>query len=220
MGKEKCCRFSKIILENDLNSIFIGNRKIEPSKIICVGRNYIEHIKELNSEIPENMVIFLKPNSAISHKLDSFHKEQIHYEAELCFVYKMGRFSAVGFGLDLTKRELQNRLKIKGLPWERAKAFDGSALFSKFVEIKSISQNLTVELSINGETIQSGNINQMIYKPETILTELQTFISLNDCDIVMTGTPKGVGIVNKGSVFVGKVIENDEVITSAEWVAI
>ena len=203
-----------------MNTIIVGNRKIEPSKIICVGRNYVEHIKELNNEIPEKMVIFLKPNSAISHKLNSFHKEQIHYEAELCFLYENGRFSAVGFGLDLTKRELQNKLKSKGLPWERAKAFDGSALFSKFVEIQSINPNLSIELSINGKNVQSGDINQMIYKPDAILTELQTFISLSDGDIVMTGTPKGVGIVSKGSVFVGKVIENNEVLTSAEWVAI
>ena len=200
-----------------MNTIIVGNKEIEPSKIICVGRNYIEHIKELNSEIPENMVVFLKPNSAISQKLNSFQIEQIHYEAELCFVYEKERFSAVGFGLDLTKRELQNRLKSKGLPWERAKAFDGSALFSKFVDIPCISPNLSVELSINGKIIQSGKINQMIYKPDAILTELLTFISLNDGDVVMTGTPKGVGIINKGSVFVGKITENNEVIVSAEW---
>ena len=206
-------------MENILNSIMVGNKEIEPSKIICVGRNYIEHIKELNSETPENMVIFLKPNSAISQELNSFQKEQIHYEAELCFVYEKGRFSAVGFGLDLTKRELQNKMKSKGLPWERAKAFDGSALFSKFEKIQSVNPNLSIELSINGKNVQSGDINQMIYKPDAILTELQTFISLNDGDIVMTGTPKGVGIINEGSVFVGKVIENNEVLTSVEWIA-
>ena len=205
--------------ENSVNTIIVSNREMEPSKIICVGRNYIEHIKELNSEIPEDMVIFFKPNSAISQELNSFQIEQIHYEAELCFVYEKGRFAAVGFGLDLTKRELQNRLKTKGLPWERAKAFDGSALFSKFVEIQSINPYLSIELSINGINVQSGNINQMIYKPDAILTELQTFMSLNDGDIVMTGTPKGVGIVNVGSVLVGKVIENKEVLISAEWIA-
>jgi len=149
-------------MENCLKTIFIEEREITPSKIICVGRNYIEHIKELNSEIPDNMVIFLKPNSAISQELNSFQKEQIHYEGEMCFVYENGRFSAVGFGLDLTKRELQNKLKSKGLPWERAKAFDGAALFSKFLEIQSIKTNLSIELSVNGNTIQSGNISQMI----------------------------------------------------------
>ena len=200
-----------------MNTIIVGNREVEPSKIICVGRNYIDHIKELNSEIPENMVLFFKPNSAITQELNSFQIEQIHYEAELSFVYEKGRFSAVGFGLDLTKRELQNKLKSKGLPWERAKSFDGSALFSEFIEIQSISANLSIELSIDGKSVQSGNINQMIYKPDAILTELLTFISLIDGDIVMTGTPKGVGVINTGSVFVGKVIENNEVIVSAEW---
>jgi len=158
-----------------VNTIIVGNREITPSKIICVGRNYIEHIKELNSEIPENMVVFLKPNSALSQELNSFQKEQIHYEAEMCFVFENRRFSAVGFGLDLTKRELQNKLKSKELPWERAKAFDGSSLFSKFVEIQSIDSSLSVELNINGKTIQSSNISQMIYKPDVILIELQTF---------------------------------------------
>ncbi len=202
-----------------MNTIIVGNREVTPSKIICVGRNYVEHIKELNNEIPENMVIFLKPNSAISRELHSFQIEQIHYEAELCFVYEDGKFSAIGFGLDLTKRELQSKLKSKGLPWERAKAFDGSAVFSNFVEIADINRNFSVELSINGKNVQSGNIDLMIYKPGAILSELLTFMSLNDGDIIMTGTPEGVGIVNKGSIFTGKVKENDKTMISAEWLA-
>ncbi|MDA3813039.1 MAG: fumarylacetoacetate hydrolase family protein [Candidatus Cloacimonetes bacterium] len=202
-----------------MNTIIVGNRELTPSKIICVGRNYIEHIKELNSEIPDNMVVFLKPNSAISYELNSFQKEQIHYEAELCFVFENGRFSAVGFGLDLTKRELQNKLRSKGLPWERAKAFNGSAVFSKFVDVNSINPSLAIELKIDGEIVQSGNIHQMIYKPAAILTELLTFMSLNDGDIVMTGTPKGVGIINRESVFIGKVKDEDKGIIRAKWVA-
>ena len=202
-----------------MNTIIVGNREVTPSKIICVGRNYVEHIKELNNKIPENMVIFLKPNSAISRELHSFQIEQIHYEAELCFVYEDGKFSAIGFGLDLTKRELQSKLKFKGLPWERAKAFDGSAVFSKFVEIANINRNFSVELSINGKNVQSGNIDLMIYKPGAILSELLMFMSLNDGDIIMTGTPEGVGIVNKGSIFTGKVKENDKTMISAEWLA-
>jgi 2-keto-4-pentenoate hydratase/2-oxohepta-3-ene-1,7-dioic acid hydratase in catechol pathway len=206
-------------MENNVNTIIVGNRELTPSKIICVGRNYIEHIKELNSEIPDNMVVFLKPNSAISYELNSFQKEQIHYEAELCFVFENGRFSAVGFGLDLTKRELQNKLRSKGLPWERAKAFNGSAVFSKFVDVNSINPSLAIELKIDGEIVQSGNIHQMIYKPAAILTELLTFMSLNDGDIVMTGTPKGVGIINRESVFIGKVKDEDKGIIRAKWVA-
>ncbi len=197
----------------------MGKRYVAPSKIICVGRNYVKHIEELGNEIPDDMVVFLKPNSAISEELHSFHQEQLHYEGELCFLFENGKLSAVGFGLDITKRELQSKLKSKGLPWERAKAFDGSAIFSQFVEIPNLSKKLTFELDINGKNIQSGSISLMIYKPEEILVELLTFMSLCNGDIVMTGTPMGVGPVNPGQSFAGKVKDNDEVITSAEWLA-
>jgi 2-keto-4-pentenoate hydratase/2-oxohepta-3-ene-1,7-dioic acid hydratase in catechol pathway len=99
-----------------MNSIYYGNRKIEPSKIVCVGRNYVEHIKELGNEISDDMVLFMKPNSSISDELISETNEPIHFEGEISFLYEKGKFSAVGFGLDLTKRELQNKLKAKGLP--------------------------------------------------------------------------------------------------------
>ena len=128
-------------------------------------------------------------------------------------------FSAVGFGLDLTKRKLQSKLKSKGLPWERSKAFDGSAIFSEFIEISDISPKLNFELNINEKRIQSGNISLMIYKPEKVLSEISTFMSLRNGDIVMTGTPKGVGPVNNGDLFIGKVKDNDEVIVSGEWLA-
>ncbi|MDP8202256.1 MAG: fumarylacetoacetate hydrolase family protein [Candidatus Tenebribacter burtonii] len=203
-----------------MNTVYVENREITPSKIVCVGRNYVEHIKELGNEIPENMVLFIKPNSAISDEIYSGTDEPIHFEGEICFLYENGRFSAVGFGLDLTKRELQKKLKSKELPWERAKAFDGAALFSQFVKISEISTDLVIELEINGKLVQSGSIQQMIYKPDQILAEIQTFISLNDGDIVMTGTPKGVGVVNKGSAFVGRILENDSTISSGEWLAI
>jgi len=203
-----------------MKKVYLENKEIIPSKIVCVGRNYVEHIKELGNEILENMVLFMKPNSAISDELCSGSGEPIHFEGEICFLYENGRFSAVGFGLDLTKRELQNKLKSKGLPWERAKAFNGAALFSQFVEINEISTDLVIELEIDGKLFQSGSIQQMIYKPNQILAEIQTFISLNDGDIVMTGTPKGVGVVNKGSAFIGRILENSSILTSGEWLAI
>jgi 2-keto-4-pentenoate hydratase/2-oxohepta-3-ene-1,7-dioic acid hydratase in catechol pathway len=206
-------------METDLKSIAVGNRIVTPSKIVCVGRNYVEHIEELGNEIPEDMVIFLKPNSAISEELKSTHQEPLHYEGELCFLFENGRFSAVGFGLDLTKRGLQSKLKAKGLPWERAKAFDGSALFSDFVEIAGVDPTLTVELDINGENIQSGDVGLMMYEPEQILAEILTFMSLDEGDIVMTGTPKGVGVVKTNQVFTGKVIVDGAIITSVEWLA-
>ena len=117
-----------------MNAIVLKNIEIFPSKVVCIGRNYMEHIKELNNEIPEDMVFFIKPNSAISNKL-VFPKNQnsCHYEAEISFLIEDNKITAVAFGLDLTLREVQNKLKEKGLPWERAKAFDGAAVFSKFI---------------------------------------------------------------------------------------
>ena len=202
-----------------MKTVIVGNRSVTPSKIICVGRNYVQHIEELGNEIPDDMLFFFKPNSAISEELHSFHQEQLHYEGELCFLFENGRFSAVGFGLDITKRKLQSKLRSKGLPWERAKAFDGSALFSEFVEVSNISRDLTIELDINGKNIQAGNIDLMIYKPAEILSELLTFISLCNGDIVMTGTPMGVGAINPGQNFSGRVKDNDKIVTSAEWIA-
>ena len=117
----------------EMRSIVLDVREVFPTKIVCIGMNYVEHIRELGSETPENPVIFLKPNSAISRDIQSSKNELIHYESEISFVVNSGRLSAVGFGLDLTKRELQSGLKARGLPWERAKAFDGSAVFSEFV---------------------------------------------------------------------------------------
>jgi len=202
-----------------MKAILVDNRVISPSKIVCCGRNYVEHIEELGSEVPDEPVIFMKPNSAISEQLHSFLQEPLHYEGELCFLFEDEGFSAVGFGLDITKRALQNKLKSKGLPWERSKAFDGSAVFSKFIGIDQVSQNLSLELSINGKVVQSGDISLMLHKPQDILLELLKFISLDNGDIVMTGTPKGVGQINSGDLFCGKVMENDSLLTTHEWVA-
>ena len=202
-----------------MKTILVDNRVISPSKIVCCGRNYVEHIEELGSEVPDEPVIFMKPNSAISEQLHSFLQEPLHYEGELSFLFEDGRFSAVGFGLDITKRALQNKLKSKGLPWERSKAFDGSAVFSKFIGIDQISQNLSLELSINGKVVQSGDISLMLHKPQDILLELLKFISLDNGDIVMTGTPKGVGQINSGDLFCGKVMDHNALLTTHEWVA-
>lgn len=200
-----------------MNKVTVGNRQIIPTKIVCIGRNFVDHINELGNEIADEMVIFVKPNSSISAVLHAEHNEPLHYEGELCFLYEKGAFTSVGFGLDLTKRELQSKLKSKGLPWERAKAFNGSSLFSHFVAIPTSLENIEFELAINGTSTQLGNIELMIYKPSDILDEILSFMDLNDGDIVMTGTPKGVGPVRKGDIFVGSVKNTDEVIVSAEW---
>ncbi len=192
-----------VTLVSDENSA----QQITPSKVICIGRNYVDHIKELANEIPDEMVVFLKPNSAINTVLNAKHNDDVlHYEAELSFLYQGGKFTAVALGLDLTKREVQGKLKAKGLPWERAKAFDNSAIFSDFVSIEQEDiQPLNLLLMINNVLKQQGGVNLMMAKPDDILKELQTFMSLEDGDIVMTGTPKGVGVIGQNDSFTGQV---------------
>jgi 2-keto-4-pentenoate hydratase/2-oxohepta-3-ene-1,7-dioic acid hydratase in catechol pathway len=203
-----------------MNSIKLASEQITPSKIVCIGRNYIEHIQELGNEIPDNMVIFIKPNSSISSKLRSTIDEPIHYESEICFMVKQGRLEAVGFGLDLTKRDLQSRLKDKKLPWERAKAFDGAVCFSEFIPLGNTPiESLNLKLDINDTETQSGGYPLMIYKPQDILQEIASFMTLNDGDIIMTGTPKGVGIINPQDHFNGKILSGDTILVNQKWVA-
>lgn len=202
------------------NTVLFEGCAIQPSKIVCIGRNYVDHIKELGNEIPDEMVVFMKPNSAISNELRSAHlDEPLHYEGELSFLVQQGCFTAVAFGLDLTKRGMQSKLKSKGLPWERAKGFNGAAVFSEFVALSGSMQKLGFELSINGKLIQSGDIALMMYPPDVIQEELGKFMQLYDGDIVMTGTPAGVGVVHAGDLFMARVFNGDETLLSSEWVA-
>lgn len=203
-----------------MNSIKLDSGSFAPSKIVCIGRNYLEHIKELGNETPQQMVIFNKPNSAISSRLRATIGEPLHYEGEICFMVQNQQLHALGFGLDLTRRELQSKLKAKGLPWERAKAFDGAACFSNFVTLGDIElESLSLQLDINGEQHQDGGYDLMMHKPAQILAGIQEFMSLEDGDIIMTGTPKGVGQVQAGDKFVGRVLSNDRILVSQEWIA-
>ena len=196
-----------------MNSIIINDKEIFPSKVVCIGRNYTEHIAELNNETPEEPVFFFKPNSSISHDL-IFPKgnNSCHYESEISFLIEENKISAVAFGLDLTLREVQSKLKKKGLPWERAKCFSASAVFSKFVSFSGNIEDLEVELYINNELKQKGGVNLMIYKPQEIIDELLTFSSFEDGDILMSGTPKGVGEFVKGDIFIAKLLQKDKII--------
>jgi 2-keto-4-pentenoate hydratase/2-oxohepta-3-ene-1,7-dioic acid hydratase in catechol pathway len=203
-----------------MSTVKLNSENIQPSKIICIGRNYLEHIQELGNEISDDMVIFLKPNSSLSTQLQATRDEPIHFEGEICFMVKANELFAVGFGLDLTKRELQSKLKAKGLPWERAKAFDRAACFSEFVLLADIdTETLSLQLDINGETAQSGGYALMMHKPQDILREISSFMTVNDGDIIMTGTPKGVGAVVAGDRFNGKILSGDDLLVSQEWVA-
>jgi 2-keto-4-pentenoate hydratase/2-oxohepta-3-ene-1,7-dioic acid hydratase in catechol pathway len=203
-----------------VQSITVQGQSVFPSKIVCVGRNYVAHIEELGNEMSEEMVVFNKPNSAISDILRSqVAGEPLHYEGELAFVVSGGQLSAVGFGLDLTKRSLQSRLKARGLPWERSKAFDGSALFSDFVALPEEIDSLSLQLDVDGERRQAGGVARMIYAPAAILCELQSFTTLEDGDVIMTGTPEGVGAIRTGERFEARVTSDGGVLVSATWVA-
>ena len=206
-----------------LNSIVLANKRLFPSKVVCIGRNYVEHIAELGNETPQQAVIFIKPNSAISDELCFNDVDEIHYEAELSFLIQQQKITAVAIGLDLTKRAIQSQLKAKGLPWERAKVFDKAAVFSEFIAIDANNDNLqslSMQLWINDKLIQQANYQLMMLKPQQVLQAMQEFISIVDNDIIMTGTPKGVGKIYRGDKFVGKVFLADNLIIEHEWIVV
>jgi 2-keto-4-pentenoate hydratase/2-oxohepta-3-ene-1,7-dioic acid hydratase in catechol pathway len=202
-----------------MSTITFNGREIRPGKVICVGKNYAAHISEMNSVPAEEMVVFMKPATAIGTELHAAIDEPLHYEGEICLLVKQGAIAGIGFGLDLTKRETQSKLKAAGLPWERSKAFTGSALFSEFVPAPADLSRLGIELIVDSETRQAGDVSLMLYPPDVILTELQQFMVLEDFDIIMTGTPAGVGPVKAGEQFRGRVCDGEQELVSGAWLA-
>lgn len=187
-------------------------------KIICIGRNYIEHAKELGNEVPEDPVIFLKPDTALLKEQDFYLPEfsqEIHYELEVVLkISKNGKyiqpafahqhFEEIGLGIDFTARDLQQKLKQKGLPWELAKAFDHSAAISAFFPKKDFDlANLNFHLEKNAEICQRGNTSQMLFSPEHILSFASQYFTLKTGDLVFTGTPSGVGKISGKDVLKG-----------------
>jgi 2-keto-4-pentenoate hydratase/2-oxohepta-3-ene-1,7-dioic acid hydratase in catechol pathway len=189
-------------------------------KIICIGRNYADHIIELNNERPSEPVIFLKPETAVVLKKFPFvipeFSQDVHHEVEvLVKINKVGKYiepkfahkyyDEIGLGIDFTARDVQSRLKEKGLPWEKAKAFDGSAIISDFLPKKDFSsmENINFELTNNGQIVQSGNTNLMLWKIDEIIAYVSQYFTLKKGDIIFTGTPKGVAAVKEGDVLEG-----------------
>lgn len=182
-------------------------------KIICIGRNYVDHIHELQNAIPENPVIFMKPNTAIlKDNKPFFHPEwssEIHYETELVLkISKQGKYiqekfahkyyQEIGLGIDFTARDLQNNLKAKGLPWEIAKSFDSSAVIGSFIDKEKLSSPILFHLLLNGNKVQNGNSSMMIYSFDKIISYVSQFFTLQLGDLIYTGTPAGVGKVTIG----------------------
>lgn len=203
-----------------MNTVKFGTREIVPTKVVCIGRNYVDHIGELGNEIPAEPVIFVKPNSALSDELRSNVRDDVQYEGEISFLVEGGKIAGVAFGLDLTKRKLQTRLKSAGLPWERAKAFDGSAVFGEFVPVPPPVGDLRMSLHINGSRVQEGGCDLMIYQPEEVLVEVAGFLTMEDGDILMTGTPAGVGPFFPGDEFVGRIYSLDTLLVEHTWRAL
>lgn len=201
-----------------MNAIQYAHQEIFPSKVVCIGRNYVEHIEELGNEIPAEMVVFNKPNSAITDTL-YFISEDTRFEGEIIFLIQKGKIAGVGFGLDLTKAALQNYLKSKGLPWERAKAFDHSAVLSEFVPFEGELSALSMKLYVNNVLVQFATYALMMYKPQTMIDEIESFMHLEDGDIIMSGTPKGVGTYAAGDRFVGQIYSHDVLILEKSWKA-
>jgi acylpyruvate hydrolase len=181
-------------------------------KIICIGRNYVDHAKELKNEVPTKPVFFMKPDSALVIENRPFFypdfSNDVHYELEVVIkIDRLGRsieekfasryFSEIALGVDFTARDLQSEQKKKGLPWEIAKGFDYSAPVSKFVPVTKFKDihNLSFRLDLNGSTVQNGNTSLMIFSYEKIIAYVSRFMTLKTGDLIYTGTPAGVGPV-------------------------
>lgn len=185
-------------------------------KIICIGRNYVAHIRELSNEIPDEPVFFMKPDSSLLRNNDPFYipdwTNDVHYEIELVLrVSRLGKaiekkfahryYNQIGLGVDFTARDVQNQLKAKGLPWEKAKAFDRAAVLgNSFIPKDSFPdlKNIEFRLDINGVTVQNGNSGLMIYDFDDIIANISNYVTLKIGDLIYTGTPAGVGPVKPG----------------------
>lgn len=189
-------------------------------KIVCVGRNYTEHISELGNERPSEPVLFMKPDSAILRNTHPFYipdfSDNVHYEAELVVrIHRIGKniserfanryYKEITLGLDFTARDLQDKLKAKGLPWERAKAFDCSAVIGDFVPVTEISNlsNVPFRLEKNGAVVQASTPQHMLYSIDALIAEISKYFTLKIGDLIFTGTPAGVGKVEKDDILEG-----------------
>ena len=195
-------------------------------KIICVGRNYVEHAKELNNKAPKDPVLFLKPDTAILLKKQPFFipefSNNVHHEVEILVkINRIGKhidqkfahkyYDEIGLGIDFTARDLQSQLKEKGLPWEKAKAFDGSAVIGDFVSKTKYTNinNINFSLKRNNEIVQKGNTSLMLWKIDTLIEYISKYFTLKIGDVIFTGTPSGVGKVFSDDVLNGFIEEEE-----------
>ena len=197
-------------------------------KLICVGRNYAAHIEELANERPESPVVFIKPDSAILPREQEFYipdfSNEVHYEIELLVrIDKVGKhiapsyahtyYDQISVGIDFTARDLQQKLKAQGLPWEKAKGFDGSAVIGRWIDKSRFPDidELQFRLEKNGKCVQLGDTKKMLWKTDELIAYVSTFFTLKKGDILFTGTPAGVGRVEANDYLVGS-LEGEELL--------
>ena len=195
-------------------------------KIICVGRNYVDHIKELDNKRPDSPVIFLKPETSIIHKKQPFfipnYSNNIQFEVEIIVqISRLGRsispqfshkyYNEIGLGIDFTARDIQNDLKKNGLPWEISKAFDGSALIGKWINKNEINDlnNINFNLKKNKKIVQEGNSSEMLWNIDELISEISKYFTLKIGDIIFTGTPSGVGKVYENDILIGSLNDKE-----------
>ncbi len=195
-------------------------------KIICVGRNYFDHINELKNEKPDSPILFLKPETSIIQKKQPFFipdfSNDIQYEVEVLIkINRLGKaifpkfshkyYDEIGLGIDFTARDLQNKLKKDSLPWEKSKSFDGSALIGNWINKKNIDDlnNIDFRLTKNGNIVQKGNTSEMLWGIDELISEISKFFTLKIGDIIFTGTPSGVGRVNENDNLIGYINDKE-----------
>lgn len=195
-------------------------------KIICIGRNYTAHIEELKNEKPSDPVVFIKPDSAVLPKEQDFYipefSDNVHYEVEILVkIKKVGKhieekfastyYDEVGLGIDFTARDLQSKLKEKGLPWEKAKGFDGAAVVGKWLPKENFEHinDINFTLEKNGEIVQKGNTSLMLWKIDELISYVSKYFMLKKGDIIFTGTPAGVGKIEPNDYLRG-LLEQEE----------
>ena len=195
-------------------------------KIVCVGRNYFDHIYELKNEKPDSPILFLKPETSIIQNKQPFFipdfSNDVQYEVEVLIkINRLGKaispqfshkyYDKIGLGIDFTARDIQNKLKKDSLPWEKSKSFDGSALIGNWINKKNIDNlnNLEFRLTKNGDIVQKGNTSEMIWKIDELISKISKFFTLKIGDIIFTGTPSGVGRVNENDKLVGYINDKE-----------
>lgn len=205
--------------------IIFVRTQITVMKIFCIGRNYVDHALELNNPVPKSPLVFMKPPTALLTEGKPFYhpdfSENIHHEIELVLkIKKNGKnilagfggdyFDEIGLGIDFTARDIQDKLKEKGQPWDLAKAFDGSAVLGAFVEKSSLKMNEGIAFSLlkNGEEVQQGNSKDLIFSFELLIEYISKYFTLQTGDLIYTGTPAGVGPVKKGDQLEGYIEGN------------